>query len=221
MEYSAHFLPEPEARFKILHIEDDPIWAGHIAKLVRSWPEFQSVGIETTGATGIERCQQTSPDVLLLDLRLPDMDGFSVLEALVARGVHFHALLLSCKNDEVTLQRTRSSRALGMVSKSSEIDGLLRSALSAVAVGRQYFSPDVHSAIRRATGASDAYHKILSDREQEVVRLVASGHADYEIAASLGISASTIHRHRQNVMNKLDLHSTPKLIAWALEKGFR
>ncbi|MCX6952697.1 MAG: response regulator transcription factor [Verrucomicrobia bacterium] len=203
----------------ILHVEDDPFWSNHVANLVRNWGEFRLTG-ETTGASGIARCRQSIPDILLLDLRLPDMSGFSVLDALMLEGNPPPALLLSCKMDSVTLNRANSPHVFGMILKAPEIDGTLRSALSAVAGRRRYFSSDVQAAIRRSAGASDAYHKILSAREQEVVGFVASGHSDSEIAAILGISVATVHRHRQNTMSKLDIHSTPKLMAWAMEKGF-
>jgi DNA-binding NarL/FixJ family response regulator len=107
-----------------------------------------------------------------------------------------------------------------MLFKSHEFDRELWTALDAIADGRRYFSGTVQAAARRVRMQPNAFLKILSGREIDVLKLIASGFADHEIAAILAIGGSTVCSHRQRIMAKIGVHSSAKLLLWAHEKGF-
>ncbi len=207
-------------RVTVLHIEDDSLWAVAIANTIGQWPQFRLVGTVPTGAAGIARCRELPPEIVILDLRLPDMDGFAVLEAIRARAVSPRVLFLTCRNDDFALNHTAADHIAGMLFKSPDYDRELRSALDAIARGGRYFSGTVQAVARRSRAVPDAFFKILSNREIDVLKLIASGFADHEIAASLAIGGSTVCSHRQRIMDKIGVHSSAKLVRWAHEKGF-
>lgn len=183
-------------RIKLLYVENDPFWSSYVARLVSGWPEFQLMGTAATGADAVKYCCKAEPDVLLLDIQLPDMNGFSTLSLINAEGRLPPALLLSCRKDDFALHHASSPLVSGMILKSTDFDGWLHAALSAVAAGRRFYSPEVQAAITKYKSEPEAFHKILSDREQQLLRLVASGCSEVEIAASLGITRATAHAHR-------------------------
>jgi DNA-binding NarL/FixJ family response regulator len=210
----------PADAFTVVHIEDDPFWAGFVGDLIRRLPKFRVGASVATGREGVERSRALAPDIVLLDLRLPDLDGFEVLAALAAQPRPPRVLLLSCRMDDLALSRLKFSEVAGMISKSPDMERCLLTGLEVVAGGGRFFSPEVQAALRRFQAAPDALHKILSVREQEVLRLIASGHTDAEIAAAIGIARATAHTHRQNLMDKVGVHTAAKLQLWAREKGF-
>jgi DNA-binding NarL/FixJ family response regulator len=204
----------------VLHIEDDPLWGMAVASICAEWPEFRHIGTEASGVKGIERCRKSHPGIVVLDLRLPDLDGFTVLEAISELDSRPQILLLTCKADDYTLFRANCEGVAGLVWKTYNFRINLYAALHAIMDGRKYFSPEVQAAVRRFHSASDAFHKILSNSEQRLMCLLAKGYADDKIAIEVGLSAATIHSHRRNIMRKLDLHSTQDLIQWGQYKGF-
>jgi two-component system NarL family response regulator len=205
---------------KIIHIEDDPLWSATVAGCIAGWSEFELVGSFPTGEAVLRACRELQPKVVALDLRLPDMNGIAVLDELNALPNRPRVLLLTCRADEVTLSRVRSGDAIGVVWKTMGFGTNLRQALGAAARGARHLCPQTKIALSRLSSAPDAYHKILSPREQELIPLLADGYSDAEIAALLGRSHETVHSHRKNILSKLGLHRTEDLVRWAFEKGF-
>lgn len=208
------------AAVSVFHVEDDPLWSATFAKAVSTWPEFRLLGSEATASAGIDRCRRLEPEVVVVDLRLPDMDGLAMISVLKALPRPPRILVYSCRRDEFALHQIATNGVEGMLWKSSDFERLLRPAIASVAAERRFFPAEVQEAIKRYRSSADAFHKILSDREQEVLRYAATGHSDAEIAAILGVSSATSHSHRANIMKKIGVHSTPKLMLWAQEKGF-
>ena len=165
-------------------------------------------------------CRANPPDLIILDLVLPDGDGLDLLPRLFAAAPGARVIALSSHIDEFTLHRALSSRVHAILDKNEQPVKILQEAIEAVLGGTQYLS----SAVRRlrATVRADpaAFDKVLSDREQEVLRLVGDGLTNEQVAHRLAISVSTAKNHRLNIMAKLDMHSTPQLIRYAIEKGF-
>ena len=159
-------------------------------------------------------------DLVLLDLVLPDGDGLDLLPEIFSRSSGTKVIALSSHIDEFTLHRALSSRVHGILDKNEQPVRILREAIAAVLAGRQYISSYVQRLRASVRADPAAFDKILSDREQEVLRLIGDGLANDQIAAKLKISVSTAKNHRLNIMAKLDMHSTPQLIRYAIEKGF-
>ncbi len=179
-----------------------------------------SVTTAGTRARARDSWRQVRPDLVLLDLVLPDGDGLDLLPELFARAPDAKVITLSSHLDEFTLHRALSSRVHGILDKNEQPVRILREAITAVLAGQQYISDYVQRLRANVRANPAAFNKILSEREQEVLALVGEGLANDEVARRLGISTSTAKNHRLNLMAKLDLHSTPQLIRYAIEKGF-
>lgn len=205
----------------ILHIEDDPLW-GEAAQLV-----LESLATPVEYRRGASRAEalrlagEQLPEIVLLDLRLPDGDGFGIAEELPAAGGRPRILVLSARRDDLALWRImREPRLAGLLWKSASLREHLPAALAAVQQGHRYLPPDVHAAMRRLRADPQAFFKILSDRELGLLPGLGRGLTDDELAVQAGVSALTVKSHRQHIMAKLGLHRTPDLIYWAIAHGF-
>lgn len=178
--------------------------------------------VETAGtrAAALALAKRLPPDLVLLDLVLPDGDGLDLLPDIFAAAPSAKVIALSSHIDEFTLHRALNSRVHGILDKNEQPVRILREAIATVLAGRQYVSSYVQRLRASVRADPAAFDKILSDREQEVLRLIGEGLNNEQVAARLKISASTAKNHRLNIMAKLDMHSTPQLIRYAIEKGF-
>ena len=210
----------PTRRLLILHVEDDPLWRSLIAQLLQTVPGVRQCVQCATGADGLKSAQTHQPDIVLLDLRLPDADGFAVATKLRQLPTLPRILLLSARIDDTALINATQPHFAGLIRKSPEIAQQLPVAIEAVSAGRQYFSPSVRECLQRLRADPRAFFKILSDREIELMPHFGKGLTDLEIAARSTLSPLTIKSHRQHIMTKLGLHRTPELIYWAIEHGF-
>jgi len=204
----------------VFHIEDDPLWAGATASLLNDWPEVCHVGSAINGRDGITLCLERQPAIVLLDLGLPDINGFAVLDCLNALPCPPQVLLLTGRMDEALLYRLGSGGVAGLIRKGGDFARHLRPALTAVAAGRSYFPPEVGEAVRRFRRSPDAFFKMLSRWELRLVSLLALGLRDAEIAAETGCCCGTIRNHWHNIAGKLGLGDRHDLKRWADAKGF-
>ncbi len=168
----------------------------------------------------LERCRTVVPDLILLDLELPDGDGLDVLPELRTLAPGAKIIALSSHTDEVTVHRVLQAHIEGFVDKNGQPMAILRDAVKTVMDGRRYLSPVVREVWQRLRDQPGAFNKLLSDREQEILALIGRGYTNTEIADRLGLRAITVQNHRCNIMAKLDIHSTAHLIRYATEKGF-
>lgn len=163
--------------------------------------------------------QLAAVDLLLLDIRLPDGDGVDFVDELTAQHMHVPVLLFSSSCEDYIVHRVSRSFVQGFVHKDEEPKVLL-TAIQMVAAGGAFFSPRFVERQRALTQTKGTFEKMLSPREQELLRLIGAGYTDAEAAAALGMTASTAQTHRRNVMAKLDLHTAKELLAYALRTGF-
>jgi DNA-binding NarL/FixJ family response regulator len=171
------------------------------------------------GDSAIRLCQARTFALLLLDLQLPHVDSFAVADAAVARTPHVAIIALSSECTDFTVYRAEKRRVKGFVDTPSATVPILREAISRVAANGVYFSPgflELKSARKRD---SMSFDKILSDRELEVLSLIAAPFNDREIAAALGISPQTAEKHRFNLLRKLSLPTTTELTRFARARG--
>jgi DNA-binding NarL/FixJ family response regulator len=178
------------------------------------------IGQAMDGAGALAECRKVAPDLIILDLELPDGDGLDLLPELRKAAPGARVIALSSHTDDVTVHRVLQSQIEGFVDKNGQPMDILREAVATVMQGRRYLSPVVREVWTRLREEPAAFNKLLSDREQEVLVLIGRGYTNTEIAEQLELRAITVQNHRCNIMAKLGLHSTSHLIRYATEKGF-
>jgi DNA-binding NarL/FixJ family response regulator len=205
---------------KIVIVEDQTMLRELLVIVCQEDHPGAEVRSAADGASALTECRRHKPDLVILDLVLPDADGLSLLKEIFAAAPAAKIIALSSHLDEFTLHRAVASRVHGIIHKNEQPRQILREAIAAVMGGRPYFSPIVQHL--RASLRSDpaAFDKILSEREQEVLRLIGEGLTNEQIAQRLDVTVHTAKAHRLKLMAKLEMHSTPQLIRYALEKGF-
>jgi DNA-binding NarL/FixJ family response regulator len=173
-----------------------------------------------SGIQAIKSVRRAKPDVLILDLSLPDMDGFTVIDRLRASGCRTKFLVLSAYSDDYTVFRIEKANVHGFVDKRQNATAVLKEALQVVEAGGTYFSPTFEAARRARHADPKSFDKVLTESEQRILCVIGEGQTDDEIAQSFKISPRTAQTHRHNILWKLGIGSTPKLIAYAMRHGF-
>lgn len=174
----------------------------------------------TTGREAVNATREFQPDVIFLDLALPDGDGLDFLPEIFAACRSAKVIALTSHVDEFTLHRALQANVHGFVDKNEQPLPVLQEAIQTVTSGRHYFSSTAHR-LRMAMRADPAeFSKLLSAHEQKLLGYFGEGLSNEDIAARTGLAWGTIRNHRNNIMAKLNLHSTPELMRYAIEKGF-
>lgn len=208
------------SRICLLHVDDDSLWqttiAGAVAGMTDIW-KFETV---TSAAAALDRMPVLQPEVVLLDVVLPDGDGLAVARTLAELKTPPRIVLLSVRRDDVVLQAASSPHIAALLWKTGDVLEKLPEAIRTVAAGGKYHPPEVREALRKFRADPQAYFKILSDREVELLPRFGEGLSDEEVAKVFSLSIHTVKTHRQNILTKLGLHSTARLIHWAIMRGF-
>lgn len=170
--------------------------------------------------SGLELCRARQPDVIILDLALPDRDGLDVLDDLLSACRSAKVIGISGYADEYTLHRAMHSKLHGFVDKNEQTVSALADAIRTVQTGQRYLSPAVHAMHLSLRNNPESFDKILSAREQGLLGLFGRGLTNEEVASQVGLSELTVRNHRCRLMAKLNLRTSPELIRYALEKGF-
>jgi two-component system response regulator NreC len=221
--FAAEFLlgfPVEAPPVKIVVIEDQTMIRDLLVWACRSAFAPAEIGQAGDGASALKQCEELRPDLIILDLELPDMDGLDLLPELRRLSPGAKIIALSTHTDDVTVHRVIQARIEGFVDKNAQPMDVLREAVATVMDGRQYFSPVIREVRLALRNAPAAFNKLLTDREQEVLGQIGLGLTNDEIADQLGLRVVTVQNHRSNIMNKLGLHSSSHLIRYAIEKGF-
>lgn len=212
---------------RILLIDDHAILRSGLRLLLDSQPNLKVIGEAGDGRAGLQMAQSLQPDLVLLDLSMPGLNGMEALPALRIVAPDARILILTMHDDEGYLRQTLQKGASGYVLKKAA-DGELLNAVQAVMRGELY----IHPAMTRALlgnlvapeggvpgGATDDPWATLSEREDEVLRLVARGHTNAEIAKQLSLSVKTVETYRARGMEKLGLRTRAQLLQVTLERG--
>jgi two-component system, NarL family, response regulator NreC len=200
---------------------------GIVRRGLRSLLEEAGLSVVAEAADGLEAmrmCEEHRPDMLILDIGMPKLNGIEV----AARAQKFDrppgVIILSMHSDESYILRALAAGARAYLLKDATDEDLLP-AVRAVASGKPYFSPAVTGVLvedymRRlqTRGLTDSYH-LLTDREKEVLQLLAEGRSNKEVATLLDLGLSTVETHRANLMQKLNLHNTAEIVLYAVRKG--
>lgn len=205
---------------KLVIIEDQTLIQELLVMACRNFYPAASIHAGSTAAEGLALCGEQLPDIILLDIVLPDQDGLELLPAIREVVPEAKILVLSSHTDEYTLHRTFSSGVNGFVDKNLQTLGILHEAVEAVLAGKSYASTAVQKIRADMRADPRSFAKVLSDREIELLAHFGYGRSNEDVAALVGLSPRTVRNHRHNIMTKLDLNSTPQLIRYALDKGF-
>ena len=209
---------------RILLADDHSILREGLRMLLDRQDEFAVVGDASNGREAVEMAEKHDPDVVIMDLAMPGLNGIEATRRIIARSPRTAVVILSMHSDESYILRSLKAGARGYLLKDSLKADLLDAVRAAVRA-RSFFSPKVSQVLKEdyvneleARGAEDTW-ELLTDREREILQLVAEGKTNKEIAALLNISIYTIDTHRSHILQKLNLHSAPELILYAVRKG--
>ena len=182
------------------------------------------VGEAADGLEAVHLCEEQHPDLLILDIGMPKLSGIEVAARAQKMNRPPGIIILSVHGDESYIMRALAAGARAYLLKSATDEDLIP-AVRAVASGKPFFSPAVTAVlvedyIRRLQqrGLTDSYH-LLTDREKEVLQLLAEGRSNKEVASLLNLGLSTVETHRANLMQKLNLHNTAEIVLYAVRKG--
>ena len=209
---------------RLLLVDDHAVVRSGLKMLLSAEPDVQIVGEAGTAAEAIELAGRTSPDVVLMDIGLPDMSGIEATREIKARFPNLAVVALTIHEDQEYFFKMLDAGALGYVPKRAAPEELLR-AIRAAAAGEVYLYPSLAKLLvtdylsQDHPAAQKAHLDGLTQREREVLAYLAEGTSNEEIAVSLVISPKTVERHRENIMRKLNLHSRAELVRYAIRKG--
>lgn len=204
---------------KILLADDHTIVRQGLKLILSAHADMQVLGEAANGREAVELAAKLHPDIVLMDVAMPELNGIEATRQMVAANARIRILVLSMHKESVYVREILRAGARGYILKDA-IDTELLTAIRSVARGDGYISPAVSGALLndfRGNAASPI--DLLSPREREVLQLIAEGKTNKEIATRLNLSVYTVDSHRGKVMEKLNLHSTGELVRFAMKQG--
>ena len=207
----------------IIVVDDHPIVRQGLRHLLEAEPEFRVVGEAEDGIAAIQLLERLKPDILVLDMMMPSLNGLEVLRRLKNISPNTRTIILSMQSADAYVFESLKNGAAGYVLKETGPSELVN-AVRQVVLGNQYLSPKLSKRIQTSSGQgildvpSDAYDT-LTAREREILQMTVEGRTSHEIGEKLTISPRTIEVHRSNFMNKLGIHNQAELIRFAIKRG--
>jgi DNA-binding NarL/FixJ family response regulator len=202
---------------RLLLADDHAIFLQGLTRLLDAWPEAEIVAKASDGQEAWEQILLHRPDVAVVDIKMPLMNGIEIAEQVRARGLSTRVVVLTMHDEPALALEAEQAGVQGYVLKDDTFEELSQ-AIEKVVSGRQYMSPTVSESLHAFRLSSGGV--TLSPREREVLKLIASGLSSKAIARELDISPKTVETHRSRLMTKLDLHSVAELVRYAVETGF-
>jgi len=210
-------------KIRILIADDHGIVRKGLRLQLESYSEFEVVAEATDGREAVKLAEELEPHVVIMDIAMPNLNGIDADAQIVKRNPNLGVIMLSMYSDESYLTRTLNAGAKGYLLKdNADVD--LHRAVQAVAQGKPFFSPTIAQTLLedymrklQQRGLEDSYD-LLTEREKEVLQLLAEGKSNKEVAAVLDLSPYTVETHRSHIMQKLDLHNTVDIVLYALRK---
>jgi two-component system response regulator NreC len=211
-------------KIRVLIIDDHTIVRSGIRLLLNSQADMEAIGEAENGNKGLALAKELRPDVIIMDINMPDMDGITATRVIKKELPEMRVLALTMHEDSRYFFQMLKEGALGYVLKDAEPDELL-DAIRAVNQDKAYMLPDLARRLLddylerlKAGDEQDTYNE-LTAREKEVLKLIGEGRTSREIGEILFISLNTVERHRTNIMDKLGMHDKGQLIRFAIRKG--
>lgn len=208
---------------KLLLVDDHPIVRSGLRMLFLSEPGMTIVGEASSGQEAIEAVQRLHPDVVIMDVSMPGMNGIEATRRIKAAHPETAVLALTMYEDEQYFFEMLNAGASGYIPKRAAPDDLV-SAIKVVAEGNVFLYSTLarflmRDMAERAAAEPEESEEVLTAREREVLTCIAEGLTNREIAETLVISIKTVERHRENIMAKLDMHNRVELVKYAIKKG--
>ncbi|SMX42334.1 response regulator [Actibacterium lipolyticum] len=200
---------------KIAIVDDHPMVAEGIEAILETYDDLSVVGTLTNGQEAIDRVEELAPDVILLDLNMPCVNGLSATEIILERRPETRILILSMHDSSEYISSALSHGAMGYILKDVPTDEIKR-AIDTVMAGGRYLCPGATASLTPKTPGG---REQLTNREQTILLQLAQGNSNKEVAIALDISVRTVETHRKNIKRKLGISSTAGLTRYALEHG--
>ncbi len=215
-------LPKP---ITVLLAEDHAIVRQGLSALLNADGHFKMLGEAKNGREAVDLAQSLQPEVILMDIAMPVLNGLEATRQILAANPKARIIILSAHSDDEYIQRTTAAGVAGFLEKQTSAE-ILTKAIREVAAGGTYFGPSIAKRLARhpglpldREGQPKPNASRLTSREAEVLQLVAEGSANKQVAATLGISIKTVEKHRQHLMDKLNIHDTAGLTRFAITTG--
>lgn len=203
---------------RIIIVDDHAIVRSGLANFLKAFDDLELVGETGSGAEALALCEELHPDVVMMDLVMPEMNGVEATRAIHARYPNLPVLILSSFGDEEQVQEALQAGAIGYLLKNASIHDMARAIREAYA-GQPTLSPEVTRALIRAQVKTPAQTVELKERELEVLRLLARGLTNPQIAEILSLSVSTIKFYVSSILEKLNVDTRTEAVAWAIHRG--
>ena len=215
---------ETVGTIRILLADDHTVMRSGLRLLLERQPNLRVVAEAADGRIAVDLAAVENPDVVVMDIAMPHLNGVEAARQIVARNPKTAVVILSMHSDESYVIRSLKAGARAYLLKDSAEADLI-SAIHAISEGKSFFSPAISKLLKEdymhqlaEQGAEDSY-ELLTPREREVLQLVAEGKSNKEVAQHLNLSLYTVETHRTHILQKLNLHSVPELILYAVRKG--
>jgi two-component system response regulator NreC len=211
-------------QIRILLADDHVVMRRGLRLLLENQPGFVVVAESSDGREAVQQAETVKPDVVVMDIAMPNLSGIEAAERITALLPETRIVILSMHSDESYVLRSLKAGVKGYLLKDSA-EGDLVDAIKAVHSGKAFFSPEISRMLvedymreTRNRRVEDSY-ELLTPREREILQMLAEGKSNKEIATALNLSLYTVETHRRNLQEKLNLHSFPELVLYAVRKG--
>jgi len=203
---------------RVIVADDHVIFRQGLLKLLQSSKDIEVAGEAGTGPETMNLVTGEKPDIAILDISMPGFDGFEILQRIQGQGIHTKVIFLTMYKDTLMARKALQAGASGYILKDNAFADLLY-AISTVSAGGTFISPSVSRSFVNASDTADKESQFLTLRESEVLKLIASGLTNKQIADKLFISIKTVETHRKNIMQKLDVHTIADLVKYTIKTG--
>lgn len=208
---------------RILLADDHKITRQGLRSLLDENDDMEVLAEAENGRDAIELARKLNPDVIIMDVSMPDLNGVEATRQIIQENHDVRVIALSMHSDTLFVSEMLKSGASGYLLKDCAFQEL-EQAIRTVTDGKAYLSPSISGVVvedylHRLSKADMSTSEVLTDREREVLQLIAEGQSTKQVALKLHISAKTVETHRRQIMNKLDMHTVAELTKYAIRKG--